>query len=93
MPQASRIASASLRAGLEHGGGVAREVVEALIRKPPARVIYVSCDPATLARDLKALAERFRVAACEAFDMFPQTAHVETVVTLSRLPVFLCSSG
>ena len=73
--------------------GVAREVVEALIRKPPARVIYVSCDPATLARDLKALAERFRVAACEAFDMFPQTAHVETVVTLSRLPVFLCSSG
>jgi 23S rRNA (uracil1939-C5)-methyltransferase len=64
--------------------GVAREAVEALIRKPPPRILYVSCDPATLARDLKALAQWFRVVACKAFDMFPQTAHVETVVTLVR---------
>jgi 23S rRNA (uracil1939-C5)-methyltransferase len=64
--------------------GVNEEVLEGLLKKPPARVIYVSCDPATLARDLKKLGERFQIAACRAFDMFPQTAHVETVVTLSR---------
>jgi 23S rRNA (uracil1939-C5)-methyltransferase len=64
--------------------GIEKQVGEALRRKPPARIIYVSCDPATLARDLKALSGTFRVAACRAFDMFPQTAHVEAVVTLER---------
>lgn len=65
-------------------GGVALEVVGALLRKPPARIIYVSCDPATLARDLKSLSSGFALEACRAFDLFPQTAHVETVVTLAR---------
>jgi 23S rRNA (uracil1939-C5)-methyltransferase len=64
--------------------GVSQEVLEGLLKKPPARLIYVSCDPATLARDLKKLGERFQLSACRAFDMFPQTAHVETVVTLTR---------
>ena len=62
-------------------GGVAPEVVGALLREPPARIIYVSCDPATLARDLKNLSAGFALDACRAFDLFPQTAHVETVVT------------
>jgi len=64
--------------------GVDEKVLAGLVRKPPARVIYVSCDPATLARDLKRLGEKFQVSACRAYDMFPQTAHVETVVTLGR---------
>lgn len=64
--------------------GVEKRVVEALLRKPPARIIYVSCDPATLARDVKALSGTFGITACRAFDMFPQTAHVESVVTLER---------
>ncbi|UCC47855.1 MAG: class I SAM-dependent RNA methyltransferase [Gemmatimonadota bacterium] len=64
--------------------GVAGEVIEALKTRPPAQIVYVSCDPATLARDLKALGSLFKVAACRSFDMFPQTAHVETVVTLIR---------
>jgi 23S rRNA (uracil1939-C5)-methyltransferase len=64
--------------------GIEKRVVEALVRKPPARIIYVSCDPATLARDVKALSGTFAVGACRAFDLFPQTAHVETVVTLER---------
>lgn len=64
--------------------GIDKRVVEALLRKAPARIIYVSCDPATLARDLKALSGTFGVAACRAFDMFPQTAHVESVMTLER---------
>jgi 23S rRNA (uracil1939-C5)-methyltransferase len=64
--------------------GVAGEVIEALKTRPPAQIVYVSCDPATLARDLKALGRLFMVAACRSLDMFPQTAHVETVVTLIR---------
>lgn len=48
------------------------------------RVVYVSCDPATLARDLGRLGAGWRVTAVQAFDMFPQTAHVETVCTIDR---------
>ena len=49
------------------------------------RVVYVSCDPATLARDLARLGIGWRLTAVEAFDMFPQTAHVETVCTIDRV--------
>lgn len=48
---------------------------------PPSAVVYVSCDPATLARDLSRM-PRYRIASLRAFDMFPQTAHVETVCEL-----------
>jgi 23S rRNA (uracil1939-C5)-methyltransferase len=51
---------------------------------PPRAIVYVSCDPATLARDLARM-PRYRIASIETFDMFPQTAHVETVCEL--LPV------
>lgn len=51
------------------------------IRMPPRAIIYTSCDPATLARDLARM-PRYRLAAVRAFDMFPQTAHVETVCEL-----------
>ncbi len=64
--------------------GVSATVVKAIRRRPPDRIIYVSCDPATLARDLRRLGEAFELSSCHAFDMFPQTAHVETVVTLTR---------
>jgi 23S rRNA (uracil1939-C5)-methyltransferase len=49
--------------------------------EPPRAIIYVSCDPPTLARDVARL-PRFRIASLKAFDMFPQTAHVETVCEL-----------
>lgn len=63
--------------------GVAEPALAALLDTPPARVIYVSCDPATLARDLKRLAPVFELRSIRCFDLFPQTAHVETVVELS----------
>ena len=51
----------------------------------PARVVYVSCDPATLARDVRRLHESgYRPEKAVAVDMFPRTAHVETVVLLQR---------
>ena len=51
----------------------------------PERIVYVSCDPATLARDLKRLDELgYTAVRAEAVDLFPRTAHIETVVLLSR---------
>ena len=64
--------------------GVDRRAIDALLSKPAQRIVYVSCNPATLARDLKLLSEKYAVTACRAFDLFPQTAHVETVITLER---------
>jgi 23S rRNA (uracil1939-C5)-methyltransferase len=63
--------------------GLDRRVTEILdaVRPAPATVVYVSCDPATLARDVGRL-PRYRIASLESFDMFPQTAHVETVCEL-----------
>jgi 23S rRNA (uracil1939-C5)-methyltransferase len=63
--------------------GIAPEVADALLAEPPDRIIYVSCAPATLARDLRRLADRFQLDGVRAFDLFPQTAHVETVASLS----------
>jgi 23S rRNA (uracil1939-C5)-methyltransferase len=58
-------------------------VPESLLREPPARIIYISCDPATLARDLSRLAARFLLRSLHCFDLFPQTAHVEIVAELA----------
>ena len=64
--------------------GLAPTVVTGLVAARPRRVVYVSCDPATLARDLQALvAGGLRIDRMTVFDLFPVTAHVETVVTLS----------
>ena len=46
------------------------------------KVIYVSCDPATLARDLRRFGHGYQLRDIRAFDLFPQTAHIETVVTM-----------
>ena len=65
--------------------GVSADVIEAISAMAPQRVVYVSCDPATLARDLKLLtATGYTLQTAEAFDLFPRCAHVETVVLLSR---------
>ena len=64
------------RSGLDPGA------VEALVSRPARRLIYVSCDPATLARDLGRLSPAYRVRQVQPFDMFPQTAHVETIAVL-----------
>ena len=59
--------------------------LDALLDVPPERVVYVSCDPETLARDLAILtAGPFRIEQVRPVDMFPQTYHVETVATLVR---------
>lgn len=62
----------------------ARAVAELLARHPVRSVVYVSCDPATLARDLDVLGKSYAVRSVAALEMFPHTLHVETVVRLER---------
>jgi 23S rRNA (uracil1939-C5)-methyltransferase len=52
---------------------------------PVARLIYVSCDPSTLARDIKALAPTYRLVSAQVVDLFPQTFHIETVAVLDAV--------
>ena len=65
--------------------GTERETIKNLLRLKPKQIAYVSCEPSTLARDLRALTESvYRIESIVAVDLFPQTHHVETVVRLSR---------
>ena len=65
--------------------GLAPAVIDAIVQMAPQRLVYVSCDPATLARDVKRMEEQgYVLQRAEAVDLFPRTAHVETVVLLSK---------
>ncbi len=65
--------------------GLAEDVVASIAQMAPGRVVYVSCDPATLARDVKRFAQQgYAARRAAAVDLFPRTAHVESVVLLER---------
>ena len=63
----------------------AKEVMAELLRLEPATIMYVSCDVATLARDVEMLvSQNYRLVSATPHDLMPQTAHIETVVVLAR---------
>ena len=65
--------------------GLESQVVDAITQSSPSRLVYVSCNPATLARDAALLAQHgYEIARIQPIDMFPYTSHVETVVQLSQ---------
>lgn len=64
--------------------GMHADVVNTILRAAPRRIVYVSCNPATQARDLAALDADYKVTAVQPVDMFPHTPHVENVVLLER---------
>ncbi len=65
--------------------GCDKEFLLRIAALAPRRIVYISCDPATLARDLSILHEKgYQIVQVQPFDMFPQTAHVETLVQLTR---------
>lgn len=67
------------RSGCDQG------LIKSLLEVEAKQLVYVSCNPSTLARDLALLAKKYRIRYMQPVDMFPQTAHVETVVLLSKL--------
>jgi 23S rRNA (uracil1939-C5)-methyltransferase len=64
--------------------GMHEDVSKVLLQAAPQRIVYVSCNPATQARDLKILSEKYDITAVQPVDMFPQTVHVENVAKLVR---------
>lgn len=62
--------------------GLDAKVVEAFLNAEPEKIVYLSCDPATLSRDIKLLSQKYEPVFVEPYDMFPQTANVETLVCL-----------
>jgi 23S rRNA (uracil1939-C5)-methyltransferase len=66
--------------------GMHPKVVETLLALNPPRIVYVSCNPATQARDLALMAGQYAVLKSRAVDMFPHTHHIENVVLLERKP-------
>ncbi|MCX7697216.1 MAG: 23S rRNA (uracil(1939)-C(5))-methyltransferase RlmD [Bacteroidales bacterium] len=62
--------------------GVHPQVIKQLLKKRPERIIYVSCNPGTQARDISMLSELYELHKIQPFDMFPQTAHVENIALL-----------
>ena len=64
--------------------GMHKNVIAQILKAEPARIVYVSCNPATQARDLALMDEMYQVTAVQPVDMFPHTHHVENVVKLER---------
>ncbi len=64
--------------------GMHEDVVKSILSAAPGRVVYISCNPATQARDISLMAGQYRVAAVQPVDMFPQTHHVENIVLLEK---------
>lgn len=65
--------------------GMHSTVVETIIKAAPKKIVYISCNPATQARDIQLLGERYQVTVVQPLDMFPHTHHVENVVRLDLL--------
>ena len=63
--------------------GLAPQVIRSILAHPPAQITYVSCNPATLARDLGKLAATYQLTRVQPFDMFPQTAEIEVLAQLT----------
>ena len=65
--------------------GMHENVVKAMLEAAPHRIVYVSCNPATQARDLQLLSDKYRILEVQPVDMFPHTFHVENIVKLERI--------
>ena len=62
--------------------GCDAKVLNTILKSKPQKIVYVSCNPSTLARDLGVLKENYNILSITPFDMFPETCHVETLAVL-----------
>ncbi len=67
--------------------GMQKEVVRSIISAGPEKIVYISCNPATQARDIEIMSECYRVTKIQPVDMFPQTHHVENVILMEKIVV------
>ena len=67
--------------------GMQKEVVRSIISAGPEKIVYISCNPATQARDIEIMSEYYRITKIQPVDMFPQTHHVENVVLMQKIVV------
>jgi len=65
--------------------GMHPDVVKAIVDIRPEKIVYVSCNPATMARDLKPMLPFYKVLEVQPVDMFPHTYHIESVVKLEKI--------
>jgi 23S rRNA (uracil1939-C5)-methyltransferase len=65
-------------------GGMHEKVIESILNTSPATVVYISCNPATQARDIQLLGDVYQVEKIQPVDMFPHTGHIENVALLKR---------
>jgi len=65
--------------------GMHSSVIDNIIKISPARIVYISCNPATQARDVAMMLETYRISAIQPVDMFPHTQHVENVILLEKV--------
>ena len=66
--------------------GVEKSLIEKILKKKPAKIIYISCGPDTLQRDLKLLSSLYKVTKAQMFDLFPSTSHFESITFLEKRP-------
>jgi len=64
--------------------GIDSKTLDLLVRKPVKKIIYISCNPSTLAKNLKVLTKKYNVESIASFDMFPHTSHIESVTVLTK---------
>ncbi|MEI8294358.1 MAG: class I SAM-dependent RNA methyltransferase [bacterium] len=64
--------------------GLSPDAMRAILENPPARIVYVSCDPATFARDAKRFSDHYNIGSVQPVDMFPQTAEIELAAVFER---------
>ena len=67
---------------IRRDGAVSHSLLRPLLRMRAPYIVYVSCDPSTLARDIKMLADGYDLISAQMVDMFPQTYHLETIALL-----------
>ncbi|MBE6562927.1 MAG: 23S rRNA (uracil(1939)-C(5))-methyltransferase RlmD [Ruminococcaceae bacterium] len=64
--------------------GLSKKAVSEILRFAPEKIVYISCNPDTMARDLKALTEKYKIKRVTGIDLFPKTAHIESEILLTR---------
>ncbi|MBN1756370.1 23S rRNA (uracil-5-)-methyltransferase RumA, partial [bacterium] len=64
--------------------GLHKNVIRTILKSAPEKVVYISCNPTTQARDIGLLCHQYRIQLVQPVDMFPQTYHIENIVILNR---------